>query len=141
MPSSKKGKNKKGTPAPAADPLSSPVASRRNDAGRLPSGYRVPQPSSTPPGDVSPAGSKGSQDLKGRNFSQIGVNTANRQNGGFQSKKYRGLKARSKKTKKAKKKKRRHIGARSKSGYFNTAHNFALPIQTVGNSHLRETEN
>ena len=64
MLSSKKGKNKKSSPVPAADPLSSPVASRRNDAGRLPSGYRVPQPSSAPPGDVSPAGSKGSQDLK-----------------------------------------------------------------------------
>ena len=64
MPSSKKGKNKTGSPAPAADPLSSPVASRRNDAGRPPLADRVPQPSSTPSGDDSPAGSKGSQDLK-----------------------------------------------------------------------------
>ena len=36
MPSSKKGKNKKAPPVPAADPLSSPAASRRNGAGRLP---------------------------------------------------------------------------------------------------------
>jgi len=62
MPSAKKGK-KKGSQVPAADPLSSPAPPRRNDDG-LPFDERAPQPSPSPSGVHSPAGSKGPQDLK-----------------------------------------------------------------------------